>query len=264
MIDSHCHLEQKEFDSILDKTIENCKNEGIKAIITCCAHIKDFEKTIEIVKKFPNYVFATAGIHPEYISEIKESEKDEYLEKIKKEKIVGIGEIGLDYFWCKDKDLQRKQRELFLELLEFSKDLKKPVVIHIRGDKSFPDIAFQDAFKILEDIFPEKVLLHLFSAKKFINRVLENNWYISVGPLIANSKTIKKIVRDMPLEKILLETDSPWFGGKDEKGNFLIGTPINIKIPAKEIAEVKKIGFEEVWFQTGKNSNKFYNLGFDM
>lgn len=254
MIDSHCHLEQKDYDSDRDEVIENCKKE-LKAVVTSCAHPKDFDLTMRIAEKHRNFVFASIGIHPEYIKGLKVREKDELLEKIKENRksISAIGEIGLDYFWIKESAWQNKQRELFAEMINFAKELKKPIVVHSRD-------AMEDTIKILEQEDAKQVLLHLFGSHQLSERVVENGWSISIGPIIARSKNHKKIARDFPLEKILLETDSPWFGGQDEKGNQLRGTPLNIKIPAEKIAEEKKLSFETVWKQCGENAVKFFGL----
>ena len=135
MIDSHCHLEQKNYDSDRDEFIEDCKKAGIMALITSCAHPRDFEKTMEFVEKYKNYVFAVVGIHPEYIKDISDKEIDEYIEKIRKnsDKTIGIGEIGLDYFWIKEDEWREKQKKLFVKMLTLAKELKKPVVIHSRN-----------------------------------------------------------------------------------------------------------------------------------
>jgi len=104
MIDTHCHLEQKDFEKDRDEVIKRCKQSGIKAIITCCAHPEDFHITMQIVEKYKGYVFATVGIHPEYIKEISEEKTDEFMKTIlsNKDKIIGIGEVGLDYNWVKE------------------------------------------------------------------------------------------------------------------------------------------------------------------
>lgn len=248
MIDSHCHLEQKDFDKDRDEVIESCKKE-LKAIVTCCAQPKDLKLTMQLIEKYNGFVFACCGIHPEYIKEISSTEIDEFLEKIRqnRDRIVAVGEIGLDFFWIKEKIWQKKQEELFIELIGFAKDLKKPVVIHSRD-------AADECLRILEQQDAKQVLLHLFGKKNMIERVKDNGWFISIGPIISRSKTHKKIARDFPLERILLETDSPWFGS----GNR--GTPLNIRIVAEKIAEAKKIPFEQVWRQAGKNAVDFFNL----
>ncbi len=252
MIDSHCHLEQKDYDSDRDEVIKQCKQQ-LKAIVTCCAQPKDFELTLKMVERHKNFVFACCGIHPEYIKEISWKEKDDFLQKIKenRDKIMAVGEIGLDFFWVKDRILQKKQKELFIELINFAKELRKPIVIHSRD-------AAEECIRILEQEDVKDALMHLFGEKNLIKRVADNGWLISFGPIIARSKTHKKIARDFPLESILLETDSPWFGSAD--GKPARGTPLNIRAVAEKIAEAKKITFEEVWKQCGKNSIRFFSL----
>ncbi len=253
MIDSHCHLEQKDYNKDRDEIIEQCKKE-LKAVVTSCAHPKDFELTMQIAKKHKDFVFSSAGIHPEYINDLRENEKDEILEKIKQNRknIFAIGEIGLDYFWVKETGWRKKQEELFAEMINFAKELKKPVVVHSRD-------AMEDTIRILEQEDAKQVMLHLFGAKQFLQRVTDNKWFISIGPIIARSKNHKKIARDFPLERILLETDSPWFGGEKD-GKTLRGTPLNIRIPAEKISEEKKLPFEQVWKHCGRTAVKFFGL----
>jgi TatD DNase family protein len=249
MIDCHCHLEQSEYNQDRDEVIEKCEKE-LKAVITCCAHPRDFDLTLQIVEKHKGFVFATFGIHPEYIKEISEKEKEEFLEKVKenKDKAVGIGEIGLDFFEVKESYWQKKQKELFIELINFAKELKKPLVIHSRN-------SYDEAVKILEQEDAKKVLMHMFGANHLVKRIIENDWYVSTNTILLKSKKHKKVVRDMPLEKILLETDSPWLspsGGRND--------PTSVKIVAEKIAEIKNKSFEEVDKITTESALKFFNL----
>jgi len=246
MIDVHCHLEQKDYSKDRDGFIESLKPH-LKAVITSCAHPRDFPLTLKMTEKHKDFVFATAGLHPEYIKELSEKEINEYIEKIRvnKNKIVGIGEIGLDYYWTKEIEWQKKQRELFRRMLILAKELKKPIVVHTRD-------AIEDTIKILEEEKMERVLIHLFGAKQFVKRLEINGWYASFGPLLLKSKTHKSIVKKMPLDLILLETDSPWFGFGER------GTPLNIKSVAEKIAEIKKLTFEEVWQHAGRNAKNFF------
>jgi TatD DNase family protein len=250
MIDVHCHLEQKDFSKDRDEVIKSCKQQ-LSAIITSCAHPQDFDLTLEIVKKHAGFVFCTIGLHPTYIKEVNEKEKNEAIGKIidNKKSIVGIGEVGLDYYWIKEKELQEKQKEVFLEFIELAKRLELPLVIHTRD-------ATADTIAILEDegMQERKVLIHLFNEKSMLQRVIDNGWSISIGPGISRSKTIKKIARDCPLDRIMLETDSPWFGFGQR------GTPLNVKIAAEKIAEVKKISVAEVERQTDLNAVRFFDL----
>jgi TatD DNase family protein len=247
MIDVHCHLEQPDYDKDREQVIEKCKQQ-LKAIITCCAHPKDFDLTLSLVEKYKGFVFATISIHPEYIKEITESEIDGFLEKIRKnkDKIVGIGETGLD-FLIEEQEWREKQKELFIKFISLGKELNKPLVIHARG-------AFAEAIEILETYNAEKVLMHFFSAKELLDKVKKNDWFISVNTMLLTSKKIKKIVRDMPLERLMLETDSPWLGfGKRNE-------PTSVKLVAEKIAEIKKISLEEVYKITTQNAIKFFKL----
>ncbi|MBI2084371.1 MAG: TatD family hydrolase [Candidatus Aenigmarchaeota archaeon] len=250
MIDSHCHLEQKVYEKDLDDVIGLCKKEGLKALVTVCADPKDFDKSLEIVDVYPDYVFLCASIHPEFIKDITARQVDNYFDRLKesKDKLVAVGECGLDYFWVKEDDWREKQKELFIRHIELSKELNLPLVIHSRD-------AWEDVLKILEQEDVKKALLHFWGSRELMPRVIENNYSITIGPLIARSKNHKKIVRDTPLENILLETDSPWFGQNGEKG-----VPTNIKIPCEKISEVKKLNFGEVWNKCGNNTKKFFSL----
>lgn len=252
MIDCHCHLEQPDYSSDRDQVIEKCRQQ-LKAVISSCAHPKDFDLTLRILEKNKGFIFVTAGIHPEYIKEISEKEKDEFLEKIKenKNKIVGIGEIGLDFFWVKEEEWQKKQKELFIEAINFAKELKLPIVIHSRD-------AYEETVKILEQEDAGKVLMHMFGANQLTKRVIENGWNISMNTILLKSKNHKKVVRDTPIEKLMLETDAPWlapegFGSKRNDSTA-------VKFVAEKIAEVKKVDLEEVDRVTTENAIRFFEL----
>jgi len=250
MIDSHCHLEQDAYKDDLDRVVELCKKEGLKAIVSVCAHPKDFDRSLEIVEKYKNYVFLCASMHPEFIKEITAKQVDEYFNRLEenKDKLVAVGETGGDYFWVREPSWQKKQMELFVQHIELAKELGKPLVIHCRN-------AFEDVFKILENEDAKQVMLHLFSGHKFINRVLENNWWISVSPILLRSKNHKKIVKNMSLEKIMLETDSPWFGQNGERN-----TPIAVIQVANRIAEIKGLDVNYVGKVTDNSSIEFFSL----
>ena len=252
MIDSHCHLEQKDYDKDRDDVIEKCKKE-LKVVITCCADPRDWKLTKEIAEKHKGFVFPIAGIHPEFIKDIAKKEIDDFVEVIKKEakagNIVGIGEIGLDYFWIKEAVWRDKQKDLFLRFIDIAKKLDFPLIVHSRD-------AFLECVVTLEQkrMQGRKVLMHLFGDKKLIPRIVKNGWLVSIGPGILKSKTMKKIARDIPLNNLLLETDSPWFGMGER------GLPTNVKKAAEKVAEIKKIPIKEVEKQTDLNAIKFFRL----
>lgn len=246
MIDVHCHLENENYSKDRDGIIEKCRKE-LKAVITCSANPKDFDLTMELVKKYRGFVFATASIHPIYIKDIRNKEVFFELVRKRKDRIVGIGETGLD-FKIEENWLREKQKELFIEHIKLSRELNLPLVIHARQ-------AFKETIDILEENNAKNVLMHFFTAKELLDRIIKNGWNISVNTTLLTSKKIKKIVRDMPIEKILTETDAPWL---DPHGKT--NTPLNVKLVIEKIAEIKKIAFEDVDKITTENAEKFFKL----
>jgi len=255
MIDVHCHLEQEDYSKDRDEVIEKCKKE-LKAVITSCAHPKHFNLTMKIIDKYKNFIFASFGIHPEYLKEISEKEIDDFIEKIKqnKEKVTAIGEGGLDFWWEKEVECQLKQKEVFSQLIELSKEIKKPLVIHCRD-------AFEDTIRILEQEDAREVNMHMFGKHNLVNRIIENGWYISMNTIILRSKSYGKVIRDCPLERIMLETDAPWLSPKQLiEGIKSRNDPTSIKIVAEKIAEIKKLDFKDMWRKCGENAIKFFRL----
>ncbi len=249
MLDVHCHLEQKDFETDLEEVIERAKHNGLKGIITCSADIKDFEKSLEIVKRFKDFVFLTASVHPIHVPEYSDKEIESFLSLLKKNKkyLVGIGETGLDYYWVKDEKHRERQKKIFLWHIELAKGLSLPLIVHSRD-------ASNETAKILEQAGYDKVLWHFFGDKNLVDWLIENNYRASFNTLLLRSKTHKKIVKALPLELILLETDAPWLGfGKRNEPTAIIRV-------AEKIAEVKKLGFEEIWQKCGENAKEFFGL----
>jgi TatD DNase family protein len=248
MIDVHCHLEQKDYEKDREKVIENSKKE-LKALITCCCHPEDFDLTLNLIKKHKNFIFGTFSIHPEYIKEISEKEIENFFERIEENKdfIVGIGETGLDYI-IEEENFREKQKKLFEKFIQLAKDLRKPLVIHSRR-------AFAPAIEILERTKAKNVLMHFFTAKELLPKILKNGWSISVNTTLLNSKKIKKIVRDLPISQIMTETDSPWLGEGGKRND-----PTSVRFVIKKIAEIKKMKFEKVDKITTENAISFFKL----
>jgi len=248
MIDVHCHLEQKDYEKDRDEIIEKCKKE-LKAVITCCCHPDDFDLTMEMVEKYKNFLFATVSIHPEYIKEVNEEIVENFFKKIEenKEKIVGIGETGLDFI-TREPEWREKQKELFVKFIDLAKNLNLPLVIHARK-------AFKEAIEVLEKSGARNVLMHFFTQKDLLPKIIENGWSISVNTTLLSSKNIKKIVRDLKIEKIMTETDSPWLGPNGQRND-----PRSIKLVVEEISRIKKMKIEEIDKITTQNAIEFFKL----
>jgi len=260
MIDSHCHLEQSAYDKDLDQVIEKCKSEGLKALVTSCAHPKDFQKTLDMVEKYKNYVFATISIHPSYIKDFNDQKIDEFIENIKqnKDKFVAIGETGLDYSWVEESNQRKRQQELFIKFINLAKELEKPLVVHAR--KALPE-----TLKILEDNDVKNAQLHMWGDHNLMDRIIDLGYYISMNSIIMRSKTYRKVIKKAPIEKLMLETDSPWMAVKKVEDGYVIDAKARndsttIKLIAKKIAELRDVDFNEIWNKCGENSIRFFGL----
>lgn len=248
MIDAHCHLEQKDYDADREEVISRCK-ELLKAVVFSCVSPKDFQKSLEIVSKYPGFVFLTAGFHPEYIKEFSEKEIEDYFSLIRqnKSRIVGIGECGLDYHWIKEEDWREKQKELFIRHINLAKELELPLVIHSRD-------AEEECLDILEKQKVGRVLMHFFSDKDLVERAVKDGYFISINTLVLQSKSIRKIMKKTPLEQLMTETDAPWLGfGKRNE-------PIAVKQVIEKISELEKIPVENIDEATTKNAVEFFGL----
>ena len=251
MIDVHCHLEQRDYDNDREEVIERARVKRLIAIITCCANPRDLDKTLDIVRRYRGFVYATASVHPEYVKEFDEEIIDRYFTRIREnvDLIVGIGETGLDYYWVTDPEWRVRQQELFRRHIRFAESLEKPVVIHSRDSHS-------DIVEILEEENAKRVHWHMFGAKELLNRVIDNSWFVSLNAIVFKSKKYRKVARDVPLDRLMLETDAPWLALEKSVRN----EPTTIIDVARKIAEIKKISFDEVWFQAGRNAVEFYGL----
>jgi len=154
----------------------------------------------------------------------------------------------LDYYWVKENSWREKQKELFREHIRLAKELKKPLVIHTRE-------SYEDCIEMLEQEKAKYVNLHMFGGREFLDSVIKNNWNISMNAIVLKSKNHKKIIRDMPLDKIMLETDAPWLSPDGNRN-----TPLTIEKVAEKIAEIKKLEFKDVWNKCGCNAIEFFNL----
>jgi len=251
MIDSHCHLEQSAYDDDRDDVIARCRSAGLKAVIFSCAHFGEFQKSLEIAKRYKGYAFMAAGLHPEYIKEITPEVSGAFFKSVESHAsdIVAIGETGLDYNWTKEEQWRLEQARLFTEMIRFAKPMKKPLVVHCRD-------AYPEAIEILERENACNVLMHMFGSKSLVDRVVQNGWYVSTNAIVMRSKDHRKIVKAVPAERLLLETDAPWLHPSGKGRN----EPTSIRVVAEKIAELTHRPLEDVWTQCGKNAAKFYAL----
>lgn len=261
LIDTHCHLNFKDFDSDREEIIGRCLDNDIW-IINVGADLETSKKAIEIAERYEKGVYASVAIHPHNIK--LEPDKSfafrrvDFLALAKKSKVVAIGECGLDYEFCEnDLEAQKKQQEIFIQHLELAKEVNKPLIIHSR--RLFPEI-----LKILQATsYKLQVVLHCYMGRwSYAEEYLKMGFYLSFTGLITYARDYDKVIKNCPLDRILLETDSPYMTPESlrQKDTFVRNEPQNVKYIAEKIAEIKGISFEEVAEQTTKNAKELFNL----
>jgi TatD DNase family protein len=252
MIDSHCHLDHEPLFSNLDQVILRSKKLGIQKILTICTTLKSFIKIKEIIKK-DEIIFGTYGIHPHEAKDNVVTSDLIINEVNNNKKIIGIGETGLDFYYNhSDKDIQIRS---FEEHIDASIKLDVPLIIHSRN---------------AEDIMLEilnnhkntdlKILMHCFTgSKKFSEKLLDFNAYFSASGIITfkNSTELQDTFKSIPLNRLLIETDSPFLAPEPNRGKK--NEPSFIKYTAKRLAEIKKINFEKLVNSTSLNFNDLFN-----
>ncbi len=217
---------------------------GIKAIITSCTEPLDCLRALKVVDMYPGKVFLTIGADPALTLE-----DDKVLETIDlirrhRKKIVGIGEVGLDYYYIRDEETRGKQRRNFKVYINVAKKENLPMIIHSRSAGKY-------ALDLLTSEGARKVVLHAFDGKVGTAlRGVENGYFFSIPPSVARSRQKQKLVKIVPLDNLLLESDSPVLGPRIGE----INTPLNIEISCKMIGEIKGVDFEVVKEVTTKNA----------
>jgi len=253
LIDVHCHLEWKDFANNIDEVINRSKSSGILAIITSSISVDSAYETLNLIDKYKDYVYATCGFAPSEFKRNK-NEFEKYLDFLKNnyEKFVGIGEIGLDFYWIRDIELRKYSEEKFIETLQLANKLNKPIVIHCRD-------AEKRAIEIIEDYYTgDKVHMHCFSGTLYlIKRCLKNGWYFSIPTSAINRKHHKILAKEVPIEQMMLETDAPFLSPIT---NQKINESKNIQLTAKYISELKNIDIQKIAEITTQNAINFYDL----
>lgn len=247
MIDTHCHLSDEDYDN-LDEVI---KRMGNNIIIVSGCDDKTNQEVLNLCSGYKN-VYGTLGIHPEQVNNAT-IESLNYIEKnLKNPKIVGIGEIGLDYYWNKDnKDLQITW---FKKQLSLAKKYNKSVVIHSRE-------AIQDTYDILKQSNLSKMTIHCYSSSlEMAQEFIKIGARLGIGGILTfkNSEKLKNVVKNVDLNYLLLETDSPYLSPEPKRGHK--NEPINISYVAEKIAEIKEVSIDEVFKKTTQNAIEQFDL----
>ena len=253
IIDSHCHLEYEPMNSNLNEVIERALNNDIKYLLSICTTNKSYLRILEIVEKYKN-VFGTYGIHPHEVKNYNELKCNEIIQKINKnDKIIGIGETGLDFYYeHSDSTIQKK---IFLEHIRASQSLNIPLIIHTRS-------AEKETYEILKSELKNKkfkALIHCFTGSKlFAHKLIDLGCYISASGVVTfkKSKDLAETFLSLPNDRILVETDSPYLSPEPKRGKS--NEPSNIIHIVEFLSKLKNINANEFADTTSSNFFKLF------
>ena len=252
MIDSHCHLDHEPLFNDIENIIKRSKEAGIEKLLTICTTFESYERIKQLVKK-DEIIYGTYGIHPHEAKNDKVTSKIIIDQITKNKKIIGIGETGLDFYYnLSDKADQIKS---FEEHIEAAINLNIPLIIHSRN-------AEDDTFKILNKYKKDnlKILMHCFTgSKKFAMKLIDLNAYFSASGIITfkNSVDLQETFRFLPLDKILIETDSPYLAPVPNRGKK--NEPSFVRYTAEKMATIKDITTENLVKATTDNFNNLFS-----
>lgn len=251
LVDTHCHLDFPEFDRDLDEVIVRAKNAGIGYIINIGSSLQGSRKALELSRQH-NFIYATIGLHPHEADKFNDEAKAAIEDLAGKDKVVAIGETGLDYY--KNFSKADNQRVLFKYLVKLAKGLGLPLVIHSRQ-------AQEDTLNILNNALPVKCVVHCFSGdENFLKGCLDLGFFVSFTCNITYKKAqgLRSLVKLTPLERLMLETDAPFLPPEGFRGKR--NEPAYVKLLSEEISRIKEVALEEVAEITTNNARKFFNL----
>jgi len=255
IIDSHCHLDYSNLYDQLDDVIKRAKLNKVKYLLTICTTLKSFEKIKIIIDKYSN-IYGTFGIHPHETNKHTNVNLKFILNKKRSyKKIIGIGETGLDFYYThSDKKIQKAS---FVEHIQAASQLNIPIIVHSRNAET-------DTYEILKSEMKNsnlKVLMHCFTGSKdFANKLINLNCYISVSGIITfkNSTELADTISSIPIENLLVETDSPYLAplphrGKSNEPSYIVHT-------VEKLSKIKKTSKENIMSNTTNNFRNLFKL----
>lgn len=253
LIDSHAHLDDRKFDDDRESLIKNFKNNNIELVINIGADLKTSQASVELAEKH-DAIYAAVGVHPHSAKEVNTMVMEQLKELAENEKVIAIGEIGLDYYY--DNSPRDVQRKWFIEQLKLAKELDLPVIIHTRD-------AAGETFEILKNNQNGNVrgVLHSYSGSvEMALDYVKMGFYISIGGPVTfkNARIVREVAEAVPLDKLLIETDCPYLTPEPYRGKR--NEPVYVKYTAEKIAEIKKISYDDLVKATNANTRKLFNI----
>jgi TatD DNase family protein len=252
IFESHAHYDSRKFDEDREELLNSMQENGIGTIINVGATWKSVTTGLELANQYP-FVYAALGLHPDEVGDLNEERFEILKAECQKEKVVAVGEIGLDYYW--DNESHDIQKKWFIRQLELARNLNLPVIIHSRD-------AAEDTLKIMkEHAKGMRGVIHCFSySKEMAEEYVKLGFHIGVGGVVTfkNGKKLKEVVEAIPLERILLETDSPYLAPEPHRGKR--NSSLYLPHIAQMIADLKGLTYDEVVAQTERNSRELFHI----
>ncbi|SHK06141.1 TatD DNase family protein [Clostridium cavendishii DSM 21758] len=252
IFDTHAHYDDEAFDEDREELLKDLKVSGVCGILNCGSSLEGARTSFKLANE-KEFIYAAVGIHPEQANELTDSVLEEIKEMAKNEKVKAIGEIGLDYYWDENPP-KEVQIEVFRKQMSLAKDLKLPVVIHDRD-------AHADTLTILKE-FPEVTgVIHCFSGSlEFAKECIKLGYYIGFTGVVTfkNAKKLVEVAKNIPLERMLVETDCPYMAPEPNRGKR--NQSSNIEYIINKLAEIRNMTGEEINNQFLKNAEKFLSI----
>lgn len=260
IFETHAHYDDEAFDVDRGTLLEQLVQKGIGKVINVGASIKTTEQSLALAEQY-DHVFAAVGVHPSDIDDLNEESFAWLAEQTAREKVVAVGEIGLDYYWDKEPEVQKSQRNWFLRQLALAEECRLPVIIHSRD-------AAADTMQILkewtagmmeEERKDKRGVIHCYSySPEMAQEFVKMGFYIGVGGVLTfkNAKKLKETVAALPLERILLETDCPYMAPEPYRGKRNDSSYLHYVV--EKMAEIKGISAEEVERVTWENAMRLF------
>lgn len=251
IFESHAHYDDAVFDEDREELLTSLKEHGIDKVINVGASLESCRITLQLMERYP-FIYGAMGVHPSETGELDEDSFQWLRKQCSADKVVAVGEIGLDYHW-KEPEV-RIQKLWFERQLELAREVSLPVIIHSRE-------AARDTLDMMQALHAGEIggVVHCYSYTKEIAReYLQMNYYFGIGGVITfpNAKKLREAVEYIPMDKILLETDSPYLAPEPNRGKR--NTSLNLPYVAREIAAIKGISYEDVVRITEENAEQLF------
>lgn len=255
MIDTHAHYDDEQYNDDRENLLREIFSAKIEKVVNSGATVTSTKESVKLAHTYEK-MYATIGVHPSEIDEVTEEFYDYLRETSKDEKVVAIGEIGLDYYWEKDPEVRKKQQEVFRRQLELAYEVNLPVVVHSRD-------AAEDTMKILKEAKPREIpgIIHCYAySVEMAREYVKMGYYLGVGGVVTfkNSKVLKEVVKEVGVEHLVLETDSPYLSPEPHRGTR--NSSLNIPYIVEKIAELTDHSVEEVERITTENACRVYGF----